>query len=307
MSKYQISKEFFPYSRFTPPFRNAKVAGFIGSLLKAPKRIWKDKEISILKEKIISYDGNSFDVLIISPKNEENKLPCLVYYHGGGFFLGAATYHYQLAKKYALNANCKVIFVQYRLTPKNPYPAPLEDCFYALKWTFENANTLNIDSTKIAVGGDSAGGCLAASVCQLARDRNLNPILFQLLIYPVIDFQMDTESNRKYNDTPMWNSRLSKIMWDAYLKKSNLEINYASPIYAKSLKNLPDAYIETAEFDCLHDEAIIYANALVNNDVAVEINETKQTMHGFDIVQKSSITINAVNKRIEYMKKQFLK
>ncbi|MBQ9730599.1 MAG: alpha/beta hydrolase [Bacilli bacterium] len=307
MKKYSINKDFFPFSFFTPPFKKAKTAGWIGSFMKPPKWIFKDKDIFVKKEKITSYDSNQIDILVFSPKNDTSKLPCLVYFHGGGFFLGAAGYHYKNAKEYTINVNCKVIFIQYRITPKNPYPTPLEDCYSALKWTIDNSDYLNIDKNKIAVGGDSAGGCLAASVCLLARDRLIQPPLFQLLIYPVIDIDMNSNSNKVYTNTPMWNSKLSKIMWNAYVQDKSLESSYASPIKAKNLSNLPKAYIETAEFDCLHDEALIYANLLSNNKIEVIINETKETMHGFDIVQNSSITKCAIQKRIDYMKKQFNK
>lgn len=99
---------------------------------------------------------------------------CLVYYHGGGFFFEGAGYHYCNAKAYALNAPCKVVFVQYRLAPKHPFPIPAEDSFEALKWADSNAENLGIDRSKIAVGGDSAGGCLAAAVTQMVRDRGLD-------------------------------------------------------------------------------------------------------------------------------------
>ena len=306
--KYPINKEFSPYSRMTPPIQNAKMAGWMGSKMKPPRWVRKnrDHEVSIKKENIKSYDGAEISVVVIDPYGLEEVSPCLVYYHGGGFFFEGAGYHYKLAKQYALECECRVIFVQYRLAPKNPHPTPAEDCYGALRWTFENAERLKIDQEKIAVGGDSAGGALAAAVCQMARDRGTDIPLFQLLVYPVTDRRMNYDSCRKYTDTPMWNAKLSVKMWQGYVQDENApDIAYASPMEAQSFENLPSAYVETAEFDCLHDEGIAYAEALRKADVSVELNETRGTMHGFDIVQKAETTKAALAARIAFMKKVF--
>jgi len=306
--KYPINKEFSPYSRMTPPIQNAKMAGWMGSKMKPPRWVQKNRdcEVSIKKENIKSYDGAEISVVVIDPYGLEEVSPCLVYYHGGGFFFEGAGYHYKLAKQYALECECRVIFVQYRLAPKNPHPTPAEDCYAALRWTFENAERLKIDQEKIAVGGDSAGGALAAAVCQMARDRGTDIPLFQLLVYPVTDRRMNYDSCRKYTDTPMWNAKLSVKMWQGYVQDENApDIAYASPMEAQSFENLPSAYVETAEFDCLHDEGIAYAEALRKADVSVELNETRGTMHGFDIVQKAETTKAALAARIAFMKKVF--
>ena len=306
--KYPINKEFSPYSRFAPPIRNAKMAGWMGSMMKPPRWVRKnrDHEISMKKETIKSYDGAEIEILIFDPYGIEEPAPCLVYYHGGGFFFGGAGYHYKLAKQYALETPCKVVFVQYRLAPKNPHPTPAEDCYAALRWAFEKADKLNVDKEKIAVGGDSAGGALAAAVCQMAKDRGTDMPLLQLLIYPVTDRRMNYDSCRKFTDTPMWNAKLSVKMWQGYVQDENApDIAYASPMEAKIFGNLPSAYVETAEFDCLHDEGIAYANALLEAGVSVELKETRGTMHGFDIVEKAPTTRAAIKARIEYMKKIF--
>lgn len=306
--KYSINKEFFPYSCFAPPIRNAKTAGWIGSKMKPPKWVRKsrDCEVAVKKEACKSYDNADISLFVIDPYGLEELSPCLVYCHGGGFFFEGAGYHYKLARQYALECECRVIFVQYRLAPKTPHPTPVHDCYAALRWAFENAERLKIDKSRIAVGGDSAGGALAAAVCQMARDRKENMPLFQLLVYPVTDCRIQTESCKKYTDTPMWNTRLSIKMWQGYLQdKSTPDIAYASPMEASSFEGLPQAYVETAEFDCLHDEGIAYAQALINAGVAVELNETKWTMHGFDIVKKAPTTKAAVAKRIQYMRNAF--
>ncbi|MGN0823790.1 MAG: alpha/beta hydrolase [Candidatus Coproplasma sp.] len=303
--KYPINKEFSPYSHFTPPIKSAKAAGWLGSKMRPPRRLWRDRCVKVTRQKIASYDGEEIELLIIEPQTLKGDACCLVYYHGGGFFFGAAGYHYDLARKYALDTCCKVVFVQYRLTPKYAHPTQSEDCYAALEWTFKNAQALEVDPTKIAVGGDSAGGALAAAVCQMARDRGTEKPLFQLLVYPVTDRRMYTLSQKKFTDTPMWNGKLSKIMWQGYLQSGDCSgvenIAYASPMEAESFISLPDAYVEVAEFDCLRDEGLAYANALKDSGVEVVINQTKGTMHGFDIKKKAPTTVQAVDKRIEYM------
>lgn len=304
-SKYPIKKEFFPFMFLTPPIKNPESAGKMGEMMKPPKWIWKDKEISVRREKLSGYQGEPIEVFVMEPRNIKTD-NCLVYYHGGGFFFEGAGYHYRNAKAYALNVPCKVMFVQYRLAPKNPFPVPVEDSFEAIKWVYNNAEKLGISKDKIAVGGDSAGGCLAASVTQMVRDRDLDiKIKFQLLIYPFVDQSLNSESNRRFTDTPMWNSTLSRQIADGILPNKNVEnLVYASPIDG-SCEALPNAYIETAEFDCLHDDGINYAEKLRTAGITVELNETKGTMHGFDIVQKAPTTKFAVESRIHYMRKMF--
>lgn len=305
MAKYPISKEFAPFSNFTPPILGPKMAGWMGAMMKPPKWFWKDAEITVARKQIPGYRGETIEVFVVEPKGADTD-NCLVYYHGGGFFFAAAEYHYKLAKAYALGTPCKVIFVDYRLTPKYQFPVPAEDCYAALLWTMDNAENLGISREKIAVGGDSAGGSLAAAVTLMARDRIGFKPRFQLLVYPVTDRRMESDSYRRFTDTPMWNSKLSKIMFRGYLPDASIaDIAYASPIEAEDHSGLPRAYIETAEFDCLHDDGTGYAEKLRIAGVAVEVNETKGTMHGFDIAQDAPITKAAVAKRIDFMRRHF--
>ena len=163
-------------------------------------------------------------------------------------------------------------------------------------------------TAKPMAGGDSAGGALAAAVCQMARDRGTDTPIFQLLVYPVTDRRMDNASCRNYTDTPMWNAKLSEKMWQGYVQNANAaDIAYASPMEAECFEDLPAAYVETAEFDCLHDEGVAYAQAMQKAGIDVVLNETKGTMHGFDIVEKAPTTQAAVAARIGFMKEQFNK
>lgn len=260
MNKYPINKEFFPFSHFTPPI-NEKFLAMAAPNMKTPKFIFKDKELDVVRYEVESYDGEKIEVFLMAPKAFGKKLPCLVYFHGGGFVLTAAGYHYKNAMRYAKEVGCKVLFVNYRLAPKHPHPVFFEDCYAAFCWAYDNAETLGIDNMRMGIGGDSAGSTLAVGVCMMARDRK-HPVkfLFQMLPYPFLDARNNSESCKTYTDTPMWNSSLSnKIAPMTKADKSRVDYVYYSPVETENFTELPPAYIETAEFDCLHDDGILYS------------------------------------------------
>ena len=249
--------------------------------------------------------GDTIQALWYSPKGIEGNAPCLVYYHGGGFVTPAAPYHYSLAREYAERAGCKVLFVDYRLAPKYPFPAAPEDCYAAYSWILANAEELSADPARVAVAGDSAGGQLATVVCLMAKDRGQTTPCGQMLIYPAAG-DVDTESVRKYTDTPMCNSRDMEKYGKLYRPDPFVgNPVYASPIEAESLAGLPEAYVETAEFDCLRDGGILYAERLRQFGIPAELYNTEGTMHGFDIVLDSSIVRDCVDRRVAFLKHIF--
>ncbi len=306
MSKYPIKKEFFPFNRFKPPISK----GFLKiavPFIKTPRYIYKDKALGVKRYEIESYDGEKIECFLFSPQGIGEKAPCLIYIHGGGFVLPAAGYHYKNAMRYAKEVGCKVWFINYRLAPKYVHPIFFEDCYAATCYLYDNADALGIDVEKIGIGGDSAGATLSVGVCMMARDRK-HPISFrfQMLPYPFLDMRGVSESNRKHTDTPMWNSTLSKRIGPMVkVDKEDAFYVYYSPVEAESFAGLPTAYIEPAEFDCLHDDGILYAEKLQEAGVAVTVNETKGTMHGFDIKQKAPTSIEAVSARVAFMRKIF--
>ena len=306
MAKYKISKEFFPFSCFRPPISEKFLATAV-THMKTPKFIFKDKLLDVSRHEIESYDGEKIEGFLMSLKSITENAPCLIYIHGGGFVLSAASYHYKNAMRYAKEIGCKVVFVNYRLAPQNPHPVFFEDCYAAMCWTYDNAEMLGIEPSRIGIGGDSAGSTLAVGVCMMARDRK-HPIrfAFQMLPYPFLDARNNSESCKKFTDTPMWNSMLSsKIVPMTKADRSRTDYVYYSPVEAESFEGLPTAYIETAEFDCLHDDGILYAEKLREAGIEVVLNETKGTMHGFDIMQKTVTTKAALAARTEFMKKIF--
>jgi acetyl esterase len=274
------------------------------------KPIWKshvsDEEFIVTWHKFASFDDRKIIVHLIAPKDLTQKAPCIIYFHGGGFIAPAVEYHKRLMHEYAQKVPCKVLYVDYRLAPRHRFPSGFNDCYAALEWVSKNADDLEINSYKIALCGDSAGGALAAAVAQKARDVKGPKVCFQMLCYPVTDNRQNTDSVKKFVDTPVWNSKLNALMWKLYLPRRPKEIlAYASPMRAESFSNLPAAYLETAEFDPLHDEGVNYANALKIAGVAVECYETKGTVHSFDALPETDITKTSVARRIAVLRKAF--
>ena len=302
--KYPIKTEFFPWNLFAPPISEKFLAMSVPHM-KPPKALWRDPDLDVNTHKVTSFDGNEISCFLLSPKELPEKAPCLLYLHGGGFVLEAAGYHYTNAMRYAKELGCKVVFPQYRLAPQNPHPVFFEDCYAAMCYAYDNADVLGIDMDRIGIGGDSAGSTLAVGVCLMARARK-HPVRFrfQMLPYPFLDARNESASSKRFTDTPMWNASLSdRIAPMTKVDKAHPNYVWYSPVEAESFADLPPAYIETAEFDCLHDDGILYARLLEDAGVAVTVNETAGTMHGFDIATKAPTTLAAMAARIAFMKR----
>lgn len=251
-------------------------------------------------------DSTSVRLTRYRPKGLDWAAPCLVYFHGGGFCMRDAGYIHRYAARYAEGAGCEVVLVHYRTADIAPFPIPFEDCYAALRWVWENASRLRLDRARIAVGGDSAGGALAAACALRSRDEGGPRPCFQLLVYPVTDSRMETDSMRKYTDSPMWNAGLNQKMWDLYLRDGDHGMpQYAAPLLARNFSNLPPAYVEAEEFDCLHDEGIAYAKALEAAGVEVQIEDVNGSFHGFDFFVDKKIARIMAEKRIQALRDAF--
>ncbi len=250
-------------------------------------------------------DGYTLRLVIYRPRSD-GKLPCLLYFHGGGFFFETAPYQYRNMREYAENAGCIVVSLQYRTSDSNPFPRPLKDCIAALRFMLENAEELGIDASRIAVGGDSAGGCLAASLALWARDNGIK-LRAQLLIYPVLDRSLSTDSAITMTDSPVWSSRLSSRMWEIYQKNGDEGLPHylLSPFSASDLSSLPPSYIEIGQYDSLRDEGQLYARRLEEAGCHVVLNDIGGVCHGFDFISHSPIARKAVKERSEVLKKFF--
>ncbi len=261
-----------------------------------------DQDVSVRKVYTPGYNNSKIATLIFEPKHCISVQPCIVLFHGGGFLLSAAGAHYQLAKWYVQKLNCKVIMPDYRLLPRYRYPVAIEDGYNSYLWAVQNSDRLGIDKGKIIVTGDSAGGNIAGAVTVMLKDRKQNLPKGVMMIYPVLDKRMVTESMKKYTDTPIWDSRCNKLFWEMYLKDQDVsQTRYASISEINSLDFFPDTYIEVAEFDCLKDEGIRFAEKLISENVSAEYHVVKGACHGFEAAMTSSILGVCIKRRIEWI------
>lgn len=220
-------------------------------------------------------------VRIYRPRDADT-LPVVLYFHGGGFVIGNLDTHDSTCRRMAQSADCVVISVDYRLAPEHPYPAAADDCYAALQWVADSAESLRVDSSRLVVAGDSAGGNLAAVVAQMARDRNGPAVSFQLLIYPATDSNCDTDSMRENAEGYFLTRAAMRWFWGHYLSGAESSREpYNSPLSAESLANLPPAYVITAEFDPLRDEGEEYARRLADSGVSVRLRRYDGMIHGF--------------------------
>ena len=214
--------------------------------------------------------------------SEENNLPAMVFFHGGGWVLNFLDIYEPALRKIAKNGNLVIIAVEYQKAPEHPYPAPLDDCYATLKWVIENAAELDIDLAAIGVGGDSAGGNLASSVALKACNEKLISLAFQLLIYPCNDNQMNYPSATTYSQGYGLTTQAMKWFWNQYLSKvEDQKDPYAVPVKANSLRGVAPAILIAAEFDPLTDDAKNYYQKLIKDSVPAIYKVFAGQIHGF--------------------------
>lgn len=257
------------------------------------------KDVKVCDFLINGYLNEQIKVKKIVPENPSDF--AILVLHGGGFGYKTAPSQLLNACRYASELHCCAFLPDYHLLPEYPFPAAYEDAMSTYQYMVDHAAELKINPEKIIVLGDSAGGALAANVCNMAQAKGLPMPYCQVLIYPVIDNAMVTESMKKFHDTPMWNAKNNKKMWDMYLNNATDE-EIAVPMKNLLPEILPPTYIETTEFDCLHDEEIAYAKHIQGVAKRVEVNETKGTVHGYDTLLEHPIVQENIEKRIRFMK-----
>lgn len=208
--------------------------------------------------------------------------PALVFVHGGGWVFGSLETVDGPCRTLANASDSVVVSVGYRRAPEHPFPAPLEDCYAALRYVAEDAESLGVNPEELAVGGDSAGGNLAAAVAMLARDRGGPRLGFQMLIYPALDASLDTDSYREFAKGYGLTKSTMAWYWGRYLADAEDRENpLACPSRARDLGGLPPAWILSAEYDPLRDEAEAYAARLREAGVAAQLRRYPGMIHGF--------------------------
>ncbi|MBK3493839.1 alpha/beta hydrolase [Viridibacillus sp. YIM B01967] len=221
-------------------------------------------------------------VRIYTPIKSSEALPVFVYYHGGGWVIGNLDTADIPCRQIAAESKSVVVSVDYRLAPESKFPAAIDDSYAVIEWLIDNAEKLNIDATRIAVGGDSAGGNIAAVVSLKARNHGVNSIIQQVLLYPVTDYNLNTDSYLDFAEGYFLTKETMQWFWNHYLRdESDGENPDVSPLKATDLTNLPPALIITAEYDPLRDEGEAYAKKLQEANIPVQLKRYDGVIHGF--------------------------
>ncbi|GAA0316274.1 hypothetical protein GCM10009087_28400 [Sphingomonas oligophenolica] len=231
-------------------------------------------------------------VTVIGARPGGPPCPAVLHIHGGGMILGRVADTIVASQRLAAALDCVVVEVDYRLSPETPFPGPVEDCYSALAWLYDNAAALGVDRTRIAIMGESAGGGLAAMLAIAARDRRKIPVCYQVLIYPMLDDR--TGSTRRvppFIGRVGWNEAGNRFGWSSFLGRpaGAARVPYgAVPARVEDLAGLPPAFIGVGAIDLFVDEDIAYAARLVRAGVPTQLHVTPAAYHGFDFIAPQS-------------------
>ena len=233
------------------------------------------------EDRTIPGPAGEIPVRIMKP-GPGDSYPLLVWFHGGGWTIGNLNSGADAQRLLANVANCVIVSVDYRLAPEHPYPAPLDDCYAALEWAVANAADLGADAGRLAVGGDSAGGNLAAVVAQKARDEGGPAIGFQLLVCPVTDSDFERPSFHEFGDPKyLLSSEMMQWFWRYYVGDGDMTHPRVAPLRAESLEGLPPAHVVIAGCDVLRDEGLAYAARLAEDGVDVVVTHEDDQPHDY--------------------------
>lgn len=235
-------------------------------------------------EVLTTTDG--IEIRLHRPPGRTEPGPALLWIHGGGYVIGTAQQDDRMCRRLAQELGITIAATEYRLAPENPYPAGLEDCYSALQWL---SRLPAVDPDRIAIGGASAGGGLAAALAFLARDRGEISPIAQLLVYPMLDDRSAHHAHLDHVEVRLWNRRSNAFGWAAYL--GNADPAVAVPARRTDLAGLPPAWIGVGTLDLFHDEDVAYAERLRAAGVPCELEVVEGAFHGFDqIVAKSLVS-----------------
>jgi len=239
------------------------------------------EDVAAVTDHRVPVKSGEITVRVYSPGGK-GPLPALVFYHGGGWVIGDLYTHDGICRSITNAANCIVAGVDYRLAPEQKYPVAVEDSYAGYAWVLAHAGRLGVDARRVAVGGDSAGGNLAAAVSLMARDRGATLPVQQTLIYPVTNHSLDTPSYHENATGFLLTRDAMRWFWNHYLARdAQGQEPYASPLLAQSLAGLPPALVITAGCDPLRDEGEAYAARLRDAGVPVTLTRYEGLFHGF--------------------------
>jgi acetyl esterase/lipase len=246
-------------------------------------------------------DGHPLRVVLYERRDRSKPTGALVWIHGGGMVIGTPEQGNAMCGRWADELGILVVSVDYRLAPEEPFPAGLDDCYTALRWLHANADELGVDPARVAVGGDSAGGGLAAGLSQLARDRGGPAICFQLLVYPMLDDRTVLRTDHDGRGTFIWTPGSNRFGWTAYLGRPPTEDDarpYAAPARGEDLAGLPPAWIGVGDLDLFHDEDVEYAARLEAAGVPCDLYLEPGMYHGADAIRPGAPTSRAFRDRM---------
>ena len=237
----------------------------------------------------LQIDGpeSRIDVRVFRPRDAVGETGCIFHIHGGGFIGGSLAEYEFLHRPLAADLSCTIVSAEYRLAPETPFPGSIQDCYAALAWTFQNADELGIDRQRIGVMGESAGGGLAAALALMVRDRGDYPLVFQHLIYPMLDDRTCVLDAIPYAGEYIWHRQNNLFGWTSLLgqEPGGADVSpYAAPSRATDLAGLPPTFIGTAALDLFVDEDIDFAARLIRAGVPTELHVWPGAFHGFDLL-----------------------
>lgn len=242
-------------------------------------------------------DGSPLPVRYYRPANVTADLPCVFHIHGGGYVAGAAAAMEPVHRALVAEVGCALFSVDYRLAPEYRFPVPLFDCYTALEWLFREAAPLRVDTTRIGIMGESAGGGLAAAVALLARDRNERQLAFQVLVYPMLDDRTCVlKDPHPYTGEYVWTAENNHFGWSSLLggePGGGGVAPYAAPARARELAGLPPTFIATGALDLFLEEDMEYARRLLRAGVPTELQVYPGAIHGFDLVPVTDLARRA--------------
>lgn len=252
-----------------------------------------------------SYDSKEIVCYLLKKKTDlDDKAPCMVYYHGGGFMMPLQVMMLQNAAYYVQHTGCHVFLPEYRYVPRVSCKTVIKDCFALIEYLREHGDEYQINLEKLIIYGDSAGAALAAGVTHLMRDRGLPKAAGQMLIYPVTDCYSNRYTSMKTYQYAVWPKKSNDYMWRLYLKGVDDDtVKLAAPLNMEDFTGLPPAYVEPQEIDILCDEGIAYAEKLREQGSLVELNIIKGSYHGFDFDHSSPLVQTILEHRCELIKK----
>ena len=249
-------------------------------------------------------------MLVYKPTTAQGPLPALLWIHGGGYVIGTADSEDLGVKGIVSAIGCAAVSVDYRLAPETPHPGPVEDCYAALKWLYNNADEMGVDAKRIAIGGGSAGGGLAAALGLLTRDRGEVPLAFQLLLYPMLDDRTVTATDpHPYTGEFIWTADANRFGWKSLLGQepgAHDVSPYASAARAEHLEGLPPTFISVGALDLFLEEDMEYARRLIRAGVPTELHVYPGAFHGYNLVADAQVSQTALRDELAALKRALL-